>query len=307
MMGQRSAAIAVHTRRSVTIGIAGVIALSACSPAASQGYSHIDKAPVSALSQHSHSQPITAAENSVTTLAVQAQANDSAEVVTDDDNWSTVFFDDFDRSSLGADWSAYTGRPSSDPRTWWDPTMVWLSDGSLVLAGAPSTGHTNLWRTGAVSNWKAAQTYGKWEVRFRAHASQVLSYHFLLWPQAESWPPEIDITEGYSRERTNSQSFLHWIDESGTRQQTSFSVNGNFSEWNTVAVEWTPDVVRFSLNGQAYGEATGLAVPHAPMFLALQTETRLAGSMQGQSRQTQFVWIDWVRISAPDSQELAPD
>lgn len=306
-MGQRSAAVARYTRRGLTVAIAGAIVLSACSPAPSSGSAHVDKAAVSTLSQHSHSQPITAEENSVTTLTVQAQDNDSAGVLTDDDTWSTVFFDDFDRSSLGTDWSAYTGRPSSDPRTWWDPTMVWLSNGSLVLAGAPSTGHTNLWRTGAVSNWKAAQTYGKWEVRFRTHASQVLSYHFLLWPQAESWPPEIDIAEGYSRERTNSQSFLHWVDESGIRRQTSFSVNGNFSDWNTVAVEWTPNAVRFSLNGQAYGEAAGLAVPREPMFLALQTETRLAASLQGQSRQTQFVWIDWVRISALDSQELAQD
>lgn len=306
-MGSRSATQAVRTRRGVALMITGAIALSACSPAAGQGPSPVDKSTAENLSQHSHSQPVTAAENSVSTTTLQTQDNISAEVLSDDDSWSTVFFDDFDRSSLGADWSAYTGRPSSDPRTWWDPTMVWLSNGSLVLAGAPSTGHTNLWRTGAVSNWKTTQTYGKWEARFRTHASQVLSYHFLLWPQAESWPPEIDITEGYSRERTNSQSFLHWIDESGVRQQTTFSVNGNFSEWNTVAVEWTPDMVRFSLNGQAYGEATGLAVPHEPMFLALQTETRLAVSLQEQSRQTQFVWIDWVRISALDGQELALD
>ncbi|KUF06071.1 glycoside hydrolase family 16 protein [Leucobacter sp. G161] len=304
-MGSRNATQAVRTRRGVALMIAGAIALSACSLAAGQGPSPIDRSTVENLSQHSHSQPVTAAKNSVTKMTLQTQDSISAEVVTGDDIWSTVFFDDFDRNSLGADWSAYTGRPSSDPRTWWDPTMVWLSNGSLVLAGAPSTGHTNLWRTGAVSNWKAAQTYGKWEVRLRTHASQVLSYHFLLWPQAESWPPEIDIAEGYSRERTNSQSFLHWVDESGTRRQTSFSVNGNFSEWNTVAVEWTPNAVRFFLNGQAYGEATGLAVPHEPMFLALQTETRLAASLQGQSRQTQFVWIDWVRISALDSQELA--
>lgn len=302
-MGRRSAARAVRARRGVTIAIAGAIALTACAPAAFRGASPIDDPATTPLGQHSHSRPVAVEPSAHTMMTVQSPGNDAAEVVADSDSWSTVFFDDFDRSALGPEWSAYTGRPSSDPRTWWDPTMVWLSNGSLVLAGAPSTGHTNLWRTGAVSNWKAAQTYGKWEVRFRTHASQVLSYHFLLWPQAESWPPEIDIAEGYSRERTNSQSFVHWIDESGARQQTSFSTNGNFSEWNTVAVEWTPDAVRFSLNGEYYGEATGLAVPHEPMFLALQTETRLAASLQGQSTQTQFVWVDWVRISALDSQE----
>lgn len=304
-MGQRSAARAVRARRGVTIAIAGAIALSACAPVVAQGAPPIDDQATTALGQHSHSHPVAVEPSAHTMMAVQSPDNEATEVVTDDGSWTTVFFDDFDRSSLGSEWSAYTGRPSSDPRTWWDPTMVWLSNGSLVLAGAPSTGHTNLWRTGAVSNWKAAQTYGKWEVRFRTHASQVLSYHFLLWPQAERWPPEIDIAEGYSRERTNSQSFIHWIDENGSRQQMSFSTNGNFSEWNTVAVEWTPDVVRFSLNGQAYGEATGLAVPHEPMFLALQTETRLAVALQGQSRQTQFVWIDWVRISELNGQELA--
>ncbi|MFV0374025.1 glycoside hydrolase family 16 protein [Microbacterium sp.] len=213
-------------------------------------------------------------------------------------HWPVVFVDNFNRSTLGAGWSPYTGRPGSDPRTWWDPSMVWLSHGALVLAGAPSKSHANLWRTGAVSRWRTPQTYGRWEIRFRAPASRVLSYHFLLWPQSENWPPEIDIAEGYSRARTNSSAFIHWRDDDGRRQQRGFRVEGDFTQWTTVAVEWTPDAVRFFRNGVEYGAVTGQAVPHEPMFLALQTETRLARELPSGATPTQFVWVDWVRVRA---------
>lgn len=204
-----------------------------------------------------------------------------------------VFSDDFARTTLGTQWAAYTGRPSSDSRVQWARSQVSVNGSALVLTGTPQA--SGMWLTGGVSNWRSAQTYGRWEIRFRATASEALSYHFLLWPQSERWPPEIDIAEGFTANRSRSDAFVHWLDDAGDRQRNAFSVAGNFTVWNTVSVDWTADAIVFALNGVEYGRVTGDAVPHEPMFIALQTETQIGGSP---TTGTHRVEIDWVRIYA---------
>ena len=108
----------------------------------------------------------------------------------------------------------------------------------------------------------------------------VLSYHFLLWPKSEKWPPEIDIAESFDGDRQSVQGFVHWRDAGGVRRKTTTSVAADFRDWRTVGVEWTPEAVRFTLDGVEWGVVTGAAVPHEPMWLALQVETHACPSSQ---------------------------
>lgn len=191
------------------------------------------------------------------------------------DDWEVVFSDDFERRRLGDDWSPYTGQPGGDPYSWWEPSHVELRDGNLVLAGYQRDGR---WVTGGVSNWQTTQTYGRWEVRFRADPSDEVTYHFLLWPERDAWPPEIDFLEDFGGPRQGGSAFVHFTDESsGDRGQVERSLGEagvavDFTDWQTVGVEWTPGRIDFLLNGEVWETVTGEVVPDEPMWLALQAQ-----------------------------------
>lgn len=189
--------------------------------------------------------------------------------------WTPRYVDDFSGSALDGRWSTYTGQPSSDRWTRWATDRVSVRDGALALSAVPRPDAPGSWTTGGVSNWRDAQTYGRWTIRFRATPSAVQSLHFLLWPSSDSWPPEIDIAESWSTDRSRVDGFVHFVGGSGARDRRNGSVATDFRTWRTVSVEWTPQAIVYRLDGVEWFRATGAAVPHQPMWLALQTETQI--------------------------------
>jgi len=219
-----------------------------------------------------------------------------------DPEGDVVFRDDFDRDELGRWWGPYEGQPGGDPHSWWEPEQVSLRDGRLVLTANERDGR---WVTGGVSNASVAQTYGRWDVRFRADAADEITVHFLLWPLSEKWPPEIDFFENFGGSRDSALAFLHWL-ENGERRQTSRDLSGvDFTEWHTVAVEWRPGRVDFLLDGEVWDTISGDQVPDEPMWLGLQTQA--GGCERAAEQGFEFcpdvgtpegaeVEIDWVEV-----------
>lgn len=232
--------------------------------------------------------------------------------VPDDDppGWRLVFADDFDRAELGPDWGPYQGSPGGDPYSHWEPSHVELADGVLRLRGYEEDGR---WVTGGVANYTVAQTYGRWEVRFRADASDEVTYHLLLWPHDESWPPEIDFAEDFGGARESISAFVHYL-TGGERHrvQRDLPEAADFTSWRTVGVEWTPEEIRFLLDGAVWATVTrdelDGALPDVPMHLALQSQ---AGGCQRKAEwgfgdcpiagipDRADVEIDWVAVYEP--------
>lgn len=223
--------------------------------------------------------------------------------------WDLRFTDDFDRCELGSDWSAYAGQPGGNPNSRWDESMVRMSYGVLELRSQQTDGQ---WITGGVSNYPITQQYGKWLVRMRADKSADISYHMLLWPQDEIWPPEIDFAESVSGDRSEMSAFLHWVDAEGGQAKTNAETTGDFSQWHTVGVEWGPGIIRYTLDGNVWAEAhSETMVPNVPMWLALQAE---AGACERRvdwgmtpctgvgdlHPQAPTVEIDWVAVYEAD-------
>ncbi len=188
--------------------------------------------------------------------------------------WVRTTTESFSGTTLPKGWSAYSGQPSSDPWTRWHPDRARVANGALVLDGVPQAGDRRYWHTGGVSYWPA-QTYGQWKIRFRSPVSSILSYHLLLWPAAEKWPPEIDIAESWDRSRRKIEAFLHYAKSDGNRGRVDAAVHGDFTKWNEIGVIWRPGRLQYTLNGKVWATFTGAAVPREPMFLALQTETQM--------------------------------
>lgn len=221
--------------------------------------------------------------------------------------WRPVFVDDFSGAELGPGWSAYRGRPSSDPRASWDPGEVAVRDGTLRLSGRPDPTEPGRWRTGGVSNWREARCYGRWDVRLRAHPDPTLSLHALLWPAGEAWPPEVDLLEVTSADRQRGEAAVHWRDASGERRRAQFPVRGDLSRWTELSLRWTPGELRLLIDGAEVFRLTGDAVPREPLWLALQAETLTASGAPGASGGGLAAEIDRVRIWAAPGEPGCPE
>jgi hypothetical protein len=214
--------------------------------------------------------------------------------------WEQVFTDDFNGPGLDDEmWGRYSGTPGGSPQSQWQQDHVVVRDSQLVLEGYREDGR---WITGGVTNWPVTQLYGKWEVRFRADASDETTFHFLLWPQEDVWPPEIDFLENFGGGRQSASAFLHFKDdgEANGRSKTERTVDGDFTTWHTAGVEWRPGSVTYTLDGEPWGSVSGDVVPDQPMWLGLQAQavdcSGGASCTDGITRAD--VMIDWVAVYA---------
>lgn len=140
------------------------------------------------------------------------------------------------------------------------------------------------------------QKYGKYEVRMRASAShnRVVA---LLWPST-GWPPEVDFTkmgggDGAEGTRQTNTQTLHY---SASNQQIHSQYDADMTAWHTVGVEWTPGVIKYTLDGtvtKTISDTT--AVPSQTMWLGLQTGYQTGVSHSDHSEDTRFD-VDWVKI-----------
>jgi beta-glucanase (GH16 family) len=224
----------------------------------------------------------------------------SGEPVPSEDltNWDLVFTDDFNGPDLDDEkWGRYRGTPGGSPQSEWQHDHVVVRDSQLVLKGEKNDGR---WITGGVTNWPVTQLYGKWEVRFKADASDETTFHFLLWPQEDVWPPEIDFLENFGGDRQSASAFLHFKDSSepNGRSKTERTIEGDFTTWHTAGVEWLPGQVTYTLDGEPWATVTGDEVPEQPMWLGLQAQavdcSAGASCTDGVTRAD--VMIDWVAV-----------
>lgn len=239
--------------------------------------------------------------DSENTLAQPVGPNSSA-LPEPIEGWDLVFVDNFERTELGQDWGAYSGSPGGDEYSQWDPAHVVLQDGKLVLKGYQEG---DQWITGGVSNWPQTYTYGRWEVRFRADASDEITYHFLLWPQRETWPPEIDFMENFGGDRQSGEAFVHYLDSSDKAAKTQVSLKDvDFTKWHTVGVEWEPGVVKFLLDGEEWDRIegrNGVTIPAEPMWLGLQAQSG------GCQRKADYGFADCPVVGTPETADVEID
>jgi hypothetical protein len=190
--------------------------------------------------------------------------------------WTQVFADNF-TSSTDACWGKYSADPiPSSPTAAWDPSRVSIGGGMAVLNSSydPALG---LWASGGMSSAPCLnQAYGKYEVRFRMDKADGVKYAILLWPTSGVWPcgGEIDFGEDGGGNRSSTTLTDIYCDSAGAEQKLpQIHLSADFSQWQTLGVEWTPGKLVWTLNGQDVGEIDGSHVPSGPMQMDIQTES----------------------------------
>ena len=222
--------------------------------------------------------------------------------------YTLKYSQEFAGNSLPSNWGAYTGVPGGETSSEadWEPGMCTVSGGEVhfMASGIDSCG----------MDYKGApQKYGAWFARLQGNtepAGQLFTDIFLLWPDNNQWPPEIDVYEDEGdRSRTvatlwntvgsacgsspSSQCLYQYTQTNGGND----GVANSDTEWHTYGVEWTPSGVSWLIDGRVILTAPASQVkspaqqPALPMEMALQSQN-LQGSGSSTLRDTMNV--DWV-------------
>lgn len=218
-------------------------------------------------------------------------------------NWrQPVFTDNFNGTTLGPAWDVYNDPGATPPTPKRTPDSVRVRNGSLQLVGHYEKPYGYV--SGGVS-YNTNQTYGRWEIRFRADAGAGYAPVILLWPQS-NWPTngEIDLAEITNPARHGGHAFLH-LGVTNRFIGKPLPLTADFTRWHTVAVDWLPDHITFWLDGKALWtvkRAAGNAnyIPSTPFHLALQNDAGCdTGCKPDSSTPANVIMdIDWVKIYA---------
>jgi Glycosyl hydrolases family 16 len=223
--------------------------------------------------------------------------------------YTLKYTQEFTGNSIPSGWGAYTGVPGGETSSEadWEPGMCTFSGGEahFMASGIDSCG---------MDYNGQPQKYGAWFARLQGNvepAGQLFTDIFLLWPDNNQWPPEIDVYEDEGvRSRTTATLWNTVGNACGqpvsygclySYTQTNGGSNGvanNGTEWHTYGVEWTPSGVSWLIDGKVVFTAPASAVkspaqqPALTMDMALQSEN-LQGS-PGASTKEDTMNVDWV-------------
>ena len=217
--------------------------------------------------------------------------------------------EEFDGSTLDTTrWTPYDGH-SSNGISHWNPQELSVGGGELHIhshgkdpSGAADYSGALAWALGSGN-----QTYGTWLVRARFDPGAGYGPAILLWPQSGQWPSdgEIDLVESVQPQRNTALASLHW-GTTAPGQRDSGKLYGDYTQWHVYGVDWRPDHVRISIDGQAVYDSRYSTdhpvIPHHPMHLVIQQEPGPFGApgwivAPGPSTPDDVqVHVDWVRI-----------
>jgi hypothetical protein len=221
-------------------------------------------------------------------------------------HWRRVFGDNFNGSSLNTKsaWSEYAnGSVPSNPSTaYWSPSHVKVGNGQMTIVGARDAAVAAHGRivTEGLGLWKLPeQTYGKWEVLVRMDRCASVKYAWLLWPTVGSWPAagEIDFPEDEGGSRAQTVGSVLYKGASGkaaTLRQDHLTPARPMSGWHVVGVEWTPGLVRYTIDGKVWGSVHSSHVPSGPMTFVMQTESKAAAASLPNSFSPCNAQVGWV-------------
>jgi beta-glucanase (GH16 family) len=189
-------------------------------------------------------------------------------------------------------------------------------EGHLIIR-AIKTGPKNFTSARIKTQGKYALTYGKIEARMKIPFGQG------IWPafwmlgddiDAVGWPKcgEIDVMENIGKEPSIVHGTVHgpqYFGKDGISSQYSLPAGKPLSDdFHVYAVLWSPDSIKFLLDGAAYATVTPASLPKGaqwvfdhPFFLLLNLA--VGGDWPGAPDETstfpQTMLVDWVRVWQP--------
>lgn len=199
------------------------------------------------------------------------------------------YVDDFNSDSLPTEWQRFSGIPGGDPTGQFSPAHVVVKNGILRLNTWRDPKFHKKWVTGGLCLCGRPLTYGAFFVRSRQTGSGPNEVE-LLWPEDNSWPPEIDFNESGGATIETSAT-IHWSVANHLAQNY---LRVNLTKWHTWGVVWTPRSIKYTLDGFVWATDTIVgSIPSIPMTIDLEQRTICDPKSQCPTRPTSLL-VDWV-------------
>jgi predicted xylan-binding protein with Ca-dependent carbohydrate-binding module/glycosyl hydrolase family 16 len=223
-----------------------------------------------------------------------------------DAQFRETFFDGFDGAAV--DRSKWTITYGGDAMYWngafrWDDSELSVSDGSLHIGLSKQA--DGIWTTSGVStspqSWAPGHSFTYGKVEIMAKASQEVDGAgpcFLLWPASnDHWPPEVDILE---TPHGRGMFTNHWAGPNGEDVYETTQFDLDYSQWHVYGLEWTPERLVMTVDGQVMKTYTG-HIPTEAMSVGLQGHVGAAddgwyGSPNGTGVDHVDIAVDYVRV-----------
>lgn len=201
--------------------------------------------------------------------------------------WKQTLREDFNGALNRSRWGTYDGFPGDHGV--WKSNHVEMHGGQAWIHGYREGAD---FVTSGMMLTSLPQRYGKYEVRARFDRADGIGHAMILWP-VTGWPPEVDFSEAEGPEG-RTMATAHW--GTANDQQHAFA-DVDMRQWHTYGVEWTPSVLRYTLDGRVWATMTGTAVPHVPMRLVMQTgANKVIGPISASQPRDVVFAVDWVSV-----------
>jgi beta-glucanase (GH16 family) len=216
--------------------------------------------------------------------------------------WQTVFLDDF--NSGGVDGGKWTieNRPATNMGeiSFYAADDVFVRDGSMILRAQNRPMGGRSYTTGQAVT-KFDFQYGRVEIRAKMPTGQGFWPALWMLPtngHQTGWLPEIDIYESINREGRYFGNY-HFPVAGGQSKLGPIPVPTDVTAWHTYGLEWTPDKLSWTLDGNVVISTTNTAATRDKRMFLLITFA-LGGSWPGNPDHTtpfpSEMQIDYVKV-----------
>jgi len=113
----------------------------------------------------------------------------------------------------------------------------------------------------------------------------------------------VDFSEDPGKNRDSTLATLHY-GAGDSRVQRALSID--LTKWHTFGVEWTPNFLVYTVDGQTWGRVDSSDVPAIPMALAMQTQVWPCGHTweacpNSSTPSRTDLQVDWVSVYSYNS------
>ena len=194
-------------------------------------------------------------------------------------------------ADLQSQWWAYPSWPDSATEVhkplggYYDSSQtVWISGGQMHIRMFRTTG--SIHSAAVLPKAAIGMVYGKYVETFNVASDSDPGYRsaHMLWPTNNTpLGAEVDFPEG----EWDSTFCVHVHSRlvTGTR---NFCPDIGWTGWHTTEIDWTPQSLKFYLDGKLLGTLTGKWVPNTPMSWVLQNESALYGVQAAENSSAQL-------------------
>jgi beta-glucanase (GH16 family) len=224
--------------------------------------------------------------------------------------WHQAFGDEFDGSSLDTakwglvyPWGSATNTGNNESECY-VPGALNETGGALVITATKASvscgsAGTKAYTSGMIQSHPSFNfTYGYFEMRAKLPGGDAEWPAFWSVPADYSWPPEIDVMEGWGQNHDAAgnldqiRTTYHW-----SGGQYGQAVNGvDFSsQWHVFGADWEPGVITWYLDGKQVMQYTGSTVASGPEYLIANLAID-GNSVDAATPTSAQMSIDYIRV-----------